>query len=259
MNQSPDEWQSAQQQQPSKKPAMSTGVLVGLVGAGLLAISTLVVGVSVLRHSPAPTALVQPAMTAPERPLAPVPTAAVTSVPDPAKALAQRILSTPNAVEAAKLCQLTDDRDKIGAGTLLFSSWANLKMTWDEVSGESTTSFGRIMKDPGAERGKRGCWSGSVFEIHSSKNDSGETLYVGGLINQSVHPVRFVAVHSSGAIVEGSAARICGIVVGTFDYGNSGGGVTHAIQIVGMFDLPENRTFGAAKPSSTGTTLDLTH
>ena len=36
-------------------------------------------------------------------------------------------------------------------------------------------------------------------------------------------------------------ARFCGIATGRDTYANTGGGTTHAVRVVGMFDLPENR------------------
>jgi hypothetical protein len=53
--------------------------------------------------------------------------------------------------------------------------------------------------------------------------------------------VVFYAVGETGDLVAGSRTRLCGIVTGLHSFLNSGGGVTHAIRAVGMFDLPENR------------------
>jgi hypothetical protein len=36
-------------------------------------------------------------------------------------------------------------------------------------------------------------------------------------------------------------------VTGRYDYHDSGGGTGHAVQVVGMFDLPENRPAAAVK------------
>ena len=53
--------------------------------------------------------------------------------------------------------------------------------------------------------------------------------------------IYFVNAGSSGELVQNSIARTCGVVTGRFDYSNSGGGVGHAISVVGLFDLPQNR------------------
>ncbi len=52
---------------------------------------------------------------------------------------------------------------------------------------------------------------------------------------------RFLAAGSSGTLVPQSYGRFCGVVTGTYDYSNSGGGTGHAVEMVGMFDLPENK------------------
>lgn len=48
------------------------------------------------------------------------------------------------------------------------------------------------------------------------------------------------SVSSTGRLVEDSRARLCGFVTGKYSYSNSGGGSSHAVQLVGMFKLPEN-------------------
>ena len=58
---------------------------------------------------------------------------------------------------------------------------------------------------------------------------------------------RFLAVKSTGNITDESSAKFCGVVIGKMDYANSAGGVAHAIQLVGMFDLPENTGKPATK------------
>lgn len=52
---------------------------------------------------------------------------------------------------------------------------------------------------------------------------------------------RATAVESSGELVEGSNATLCGIVIGKLGYDNAAGGTTRAPYLFGMFDLPENR------------------
>jgi hypothetical protein len=64
-----------------------------------------------------------------------------------------------------------------------------------------------------------------------------------------------VTVGSSGALVEGSHTGICGVAIGRFDYTNSMNGVAHAVQLVGMFDLPENHN-ERAKESETIETIE---
>ena len=66
-------------------------------------------------------------------------------------------------------------------------------------------------------------------------------VFTGGLIDNSGQIYRFIAVKSTGEIVKGSTAKFCGIVTGRLMFSNSVGGTTHAVSLVGMFDLPENR------------------
>lgn len=122
----------------------------------------------------------------------------------------------------------------------LFAIWSSEHLTWEELSKVSETKRALVMKDPAAEQGRRLCWSGSIIEIATDRS-SGNPIFEGGIMNDNADLVRFLAVGSSGSLTERSWARVCGIVTGKISYSNSGGGTTHAVQIVGMFDLPQNK------------------
>lgn len=126
-------------------------------------------------------------------------------------------------------------------GSFLFALWSLKHLRWSDVSvTDDETSFARVKKDVDAERGKRLCISGQLVQIEAHKQEYG-TLYDGLLLSPSGNLYRFSAVKSSGDLVQESAGRFCGYVTGTFDYSNSAGGAGHAVDMVGMFDLPENK------------------
>jgi hypothetical protein len=136
---------------------------------------------------------------------------------------------------------MNDEPNKISDGAFLFAIWGAQKGHWiDFAPKQDETSVGKVMKDTDAERGKRYCASGSVVEIKTEKGD-GWKLDEGLLMDDSVRLFHFVSVGSSGSLVAQSPARFCGMVSGRFDYSNSGGGTGHAVELVGMFDLPENK------------------
>jgi hypothetical protein len=83
------------------------------------------------------------------------------------------------------------------------------------------------------------CASGEIVEITAEHSDAGK-IYLGGLVDATGTIYRFAAVGSTGDLVQGSSGAFCGVVTGRIDYSNSGGGTTHAIQLVGMFKLPVN-------------------
>lgn len=167
-----------------------------------------------------------------------------------------KLRNAPTLEEALKLVTLNDSANAMDPGTAQLAIWASDHLEWSDVSGESNTSTKLIMKDPDAERGKHECWSGSIIEIHTEKTALGK-FYHGGLMTPGQQVITFIAVRDTGEIVESSIARICGIVTGLHDYSNSAGGTTHAIQIVGLFDLPPNHEPLPKKPSLKGTTIDL--
>jgi hypothetical protein len=96
-----------------------------------------------------------------------------------------------------------------------------------------------VMKDSDEERGKGMCVTGRIIEIAVEKTDKGKFAHAGIISNMDVTKV--VAVGSTGELVEGKTATFCGVVIGKHSYPNSGGGQTHTVRLVGMFDLPANR------------------
>ena len=122
-------------------------------------------------------------------------------------------------------------------GIALTKAWVEKRYTWAELAAVPETKRALVLKDSDAERGKRICTEGTVIEI--SKAASG--VFEGGIMNDGRDVSSFLALGSTGTIVAKNSARFCGIVIGRRSYKNSGGGVTHSVQLVGMFDLPVNR------------------
>jgi hypothetical protein len=131
---------------------------------------------------------------------------------------------------------MTDSFGEDSSGTYNFVGWSSKNMSWNDVSvKKNETSFGKAMKDIDSERTKKLCFTGRVIQI--SKVNSG--IYH-GIISASYWGraiYNFYAVGNTGNIVEGNQVRFCGVVTGIYNYNNSGGGVSHAITVVGKFDL----------------------
>jgi hypothetical protein len=132
-------------------------------------------------------------------------------------------------------------KGEMDAGSSLLAIWAMKKMRWSDVGVvKDETSFALMQKDSEEERGKRLCVSGTIIQIEVVKTPRGK-LYDGLFTDGASHLYKFMAVGSTGSLVERSYARLCGVATGTYDYPNSGGGTGHAIKIVGMFDLAANK------------------
>lgn len=152
------------------------------------------------------------------------------------------VLMAKSLEDAIKIAAPSDSTNDNDPGTLLLTGWAHLHMTLESVKvTQDETTFGRVMKDPDEERGKRACFSGSIVQIDTERVREGEKIYVGMLMTGSVNVVRFYAVGSSGDLVARHSARFCGVVTGRYSYANAAGGSTHAVAVVGLFDLPENK------------------
>ncbi len=152
-----------------------------------------------------------------------------------------KIASSLNEELFATRLLMTDfSESDVSQGALLLSEWSSDKMKWSELQNEPLGKYGLVMKDPDSQRGKRLCASGQIIEIVADSSLPSK-VYIGGMVDGEFHIYRFVAVGSTGDIVAGSFARFCGIITGKNDYSNSAGGAAHAVHLVGMFDLPENK------------------
>jgi hypothetical protein len=147
--------------------------------------------------------------------------------------------------------EMTDTDDEVSPGALMLTIWAAAHLRWSDVAvRRNETSFALVHKDPDAARGKRMCARGMIIQIQ--KEDLGEAAAFSGLLLSGYsHILSFFAVGSTGELVERSHARFCGVVIGTYDYSNSGGGKGHAVSMVGMFDLRATRK-AARGPTSGG-------
>jgi len=149
--------------------------------------------------------------------------------------------SLSDAITFAKIF-IEDKFNTDDLGTLMLLAWSSNYLKWSDVDHKDQTSIPLVRKDPHEARGKHYCASGRIIQIETlPKNKHFNKSYNGLLIDNSRNLVRFYAARSSGSLVEKNPARICGIVTGVYDYKNSGGGTGHAVKLVGMFDLPENR------------------
>jgi hypothetical protein len=156
--------------------------------------------------------------------------------PEPPK---KEFVTLIEAIEGIKP-MMSDTQDGISPGTAMLAFWSAERMNWKDLQATPKTKYALIMKDSEEQRGKAICATGRIIEIASEKAE-GKKFYNGGLYDEAGRIYRFIAVRSTGDLVAQSFATICGVVTGRQSYRNSVGGVAHAIFLVGMFDLPENK------------------
>lgn len=129
----------------------------------------------------------------------------------------------------------------VSKGAALLAIWGSDHMKWSELQAVPSSKYGMVMKEPDSQRGKRLCATGHVIEI-AKDSSVPQQIYLGGLSDEDGKIYRYIAVGSTGEIVADSRARFCGVVTGQQHYPNSVGGEAHAVHLVGMFDLPENKS-----------------
>jgi hypothetical protein len=227
----------AQPVRPERPPISGTN-LRALVGVGIAVVGLVVAaGIVVVARSGTRAAEPEPAPAA----SAPPPPVQAPVHVEPTPAERARIAPTLPAALAVAKPHMDDQFGKVSTGTLLLGMWAAKHMTWKDVGvSQDEATYALTMKDPDEARGKRTCAGGSIIEIEKARLDDGRG-YEGLLMSDGMRLFHFFAVGSSGTLVQNSPARLCGVVTGKYDYPNSAGGTGHAVQVVGMFDLPENR------------------
>lgn len=221
---------------------MQTSTIVAVCGGTTVAIIAIMAAVMLPKRAP-PITPERPAQVASAEP--PVPPQAPVRDPREATILAdaeklRASLTLGDAMRVAKP-YMTDKFGESSLGTTMISVWGVQMLSWSEVAvAKDETSYALVMKDADAERGKRLCISGPIIEI--SKDGVDNLRYFSGLMESAREDLfHFHAVKSTGNIVQGHRAKFCGVVTGEFSYRNSGGGTGHAVDVVGMFDLPENK------------------
>lgn len=165
------------------------------------------------------------------------------AVPEPELSPLQQLLaekSLPAAI-ARMRPQFQDSVNDLDPAAIQFALWSAGHLTWDGLQVIPETKHALVLKDPAAERGKRNCYTGMISEIKVDRT-AGPVLHIGSVATGAGNFVRFLAVRSTGQLVQNSQATFCGIVTGLYSFSNTIGGMTNAVFAVGMFDLPENRS-----------------
>lgn len=180
----------------------------------------------------------------PAEPVSEVATTAEDATEQPKEQSVPKIefLSLEDAIAKTKP-EMKDFNDiEISKGAAVFAYWASEHLKWADLQKTEGSKHALVMKDPDTERGKKLCTNASIVEIQVDNTMPNKVkIYTGGLFDSSMRIYRFIAVGSTGELVANSNAKFCGIITGKNDYTNSAGGVGHAVHLVGMFDLPENK------------------
>jgi hypothetical protein len=130
----------------------------------------------------------------------------------------ERVASATSLADALAIAQ--------PISTTLVARYAAAKLRFAEVDA-AETNLGLVEKDHRAELGKRMCVEGEIRRIERADMDS-RKVFVGELLVRPEDRITFLAVGSTGTLVKRDAARFCGVVTGK-------------LELVGMFDLAENR------------------
>jgi hypothetical protein len=175
--------------------------------------------------------------------------------PPPAPPGSATILAAPSFSHAVELALplIAEGGKASREGTALLAEWADQYLAWETIdlpTPETTLSL--AARDLQPERGKRLCETGEIKEIF----DEGK-VFTGLLYKTRFEIIGFIAVRSVGKLEQKRRARFCGVVTGRHSSAGPEAGSVQAVQVIGMFDVPENKKPPAnpgALPASTGAT-----
>lgn len=103
---------------------------------------------------------------------------------------------------------------------------------WADVAVPAETTVGHVQKDAEAELGKRMCTEGVIDRIER-RDVAGRKQFVGRLVQGNGDAIDFVALGTTGELTKRSSGTLCGALMGKRG---------DAPVLVGLFDLPENRS-----------------
>ncbi|MDI3284944.1 hypothetical protein [Polyangium sp. 15x6] len=162
---------------------------------------------------------------------------------DPVGDMMRALMGEPTFARAVQRTRplMADRTNTPSEGATLLALWALAHPpTWADLApSRDETSVGMVRKDSDGERGKRLCAPGQIIRIKVERLQDG-SVASGSLLTDGETLIHFFALRDTGALVEDSRARFCGVVTGNFTFSNEHG-TADGIQMVGMFDLPTNR------------------
>lgn len=124
--------------------------------------------------------------------------------------------------------------------------WSEDKLKWADVdTKKNQVSTLLALKDPEGAYGKRACLSGKITTITAVRDaDASALRHFRAVLEGPGEVWSLSAVGDTGELVKGSIAKFCGIAVNVRAQphgGRSDAGIQDILDVVGMFDLPENR------------------
>jgi hypothetical protein len=135
--------------------------------------------------------------------------------------------------KVAKAESLAEATRLVHPALMMLIPWAARKLRWEDVAVADEISISRVFReDEMAVLGKRMCVPAEILEIE--RRDIRVGIMYGGLARIGEwEKLGFFAMGAIGKLGPGSSSRFCGLVTGVD---------RQTVDMIGMFDLPENRT-----------------
>ena len=150
--------------------------------------------------------------------------------------------SAQNIAEALKTAREefpSDPRSRDAA----IVDWSEERLKWADVEAKKNeVSTLLALKDPEGAYGKRTCLIGKLTTISAVRDADASTLkHFKAVLEGPGERWNLSAVGDTGDLVKGSSAKFCGLATNVRSHKGDGGITVDSLDVVGMFDLPENR------------------
>lgn len=165
------------------------------------------------------------------------------AAPEPAAPTPIQLMGTASTLsEAVRVAgpYFADTTNDASQGSMLLAVWMSQHASSLHLQGLPGLTLKHVKKDIRSARGSVVCVTGDIVQIERV-DAVDERLFAGTLATDSFDYVHYYAAGSSGTLVDGDRARICGVVTGIYAYNNVSGGQTQSVQLTGQFDLSRSR------------------
>ncbi|MFO0662828.1 MAG: hypothetical protein U0174_02695 [Polyangiaceae bacterium] len=152
-----------------------------------------------------------------------------------------RVNGTQSLEEALKVAKEEFPLDAQSRSAAIVD-WSEERLRWADVDmKKNQTSTLLALKDPEGAYGKRACLTGKLTTITAVRDaDASALLHFKAVLEGPGERWNLSAVGDTAELVKGSTAKFCGLAVHVRTQ-RADGGTLDTLDVVGMFDLPENR------------------
>lgn len=145
----------------------------------------------------------------------------------------EKLQETYDLAQAVEIAMPLFTNKIVSGGSAVLAEWMVKKAVIGDIKKLPKGSYGQTRKTN--HRGHHLCVRAKVMQIQERNSRSMGTLYRGR------RWYSFLTFKQTTGVLAGRWRTFCGVIAGRVDWKNQRGGETSGIQLVGMFDIKDNR------------------